>query len=345
MAETEKLIITLIGKVNSGKSSLFSRLFGMDLNSNKISPVSGWTKEIEMKMIYKDVFLADTPGLEDVEESVSRKTIDFIGESDIFVHIINAAEGVTETVQKCSFTLYDTQLPLITVVNKIDTLSAEDINILKADSISKLSHLSVESDLHFISARHDQGTVQLKDNLMNVLKTNEKKLKLGRFFRVNRPDIEKMLAEEAHSFVNYATARSVMISGSFIPFSETIPLTLNQYYMIIKIGGVYGETVGYNQFKSILGSLGSMVIGGQLASTFFPGWKMAVAGSVTYALGRVMTEWISSGMSMPIEKLKEKFVQYKSNFKQKDVEEKVKNDSRYETYNSESENYYKENKK
>ena len=345
MSETDdKLIITLIGQVNSGKTSLFSRLVGMDLDSSKISPVSGWTKEIEMKKIREGIFLADTPGLEDPEQSVSQKTIDFMGASDVFVHVINAAQGVTKTTNECSLSLFDTALPVITVFNKIDTLNLDEVSVFKDDCKNKLPHINSNELMHFISAKMEDGISELKKNILDTIKANEKKIKLNRLFKMNK-DIEKILEAEALSYVRYATARALVVSSSFIPFSETLPLTLNQYYMIIKIGQVYEESIGWNQFKSIIGSLGGMVIGTGLATTFFPGWKTAVAGSVTYALGKAMIEWISSGMSMSLKELKEKFERYKSCFKSEEFEEKTMNESsEYKKYSQASETFLLENK-
>lgn len=344
MNKTDSLIITLIGKVNAGKTSLFFKLLNINERRHKISPIAGWTKEIELLPVYKDTFLADTPGLDDIEAAVSAKTIDFIGSTDIFAHVINAAEGVTDTVKNCSDELFKTGRPVVTIINKIDSLSDEnEIEELKADILKKLTHVKNCGRLYFTCARSGEGISLLSEGILDILKDSEKALKLARFLRVNRPEIEKALYAQALSFVKYASARALAISASPIPFSETLPLTMNQYYMIIKIAGVYGEEMTYKNLRAVMGSLGAVIVGTSLASTFFYGVKSAVAAGITYALGRVMIAWIASGKTIPMDKLKEMFDKYKSEYKKENIDINAQNDIKYVQYAKEAESYLNDN--
>jgi len=53
---------------------------------------AGWTKEVSLYELKKGVFIADTPGLFDIDESVSQKASDFVeNNSDIILFFLNAA--------------------------------------------------------------------------------------------------------------------------------------------------------------------------------------------------------------------------------------------------------------
>lgn len=315
-------------------------MLNIDACRSKISPIAGWTKEIELLPVYKDTFLADTPGLDDIEAAVSAKTIDFIGSTDIFAHVINAAEGITQTVKNCSAELFKTGRPVVTIINKIDSLSGRiELEELKADIFQKLAHIKNCGRIYFTCGKSGEGIDLLSEGFLDILRGGEKILKLARFLRVNRPEIQKALYEESLSYVKYAAARALGISASPIPFSETLPLMINQYYMIIKIAGVYGEQMTYKNIRAVTGSLGAAIAGTSLASTFFYGVKSAVAVGVTYALGRVMITWIASGKTVPLDKLKEMFDRYKSEYKKENIDIKIQNDIKYIQYSKETELY------
>lgn len=95
----------------------------------------------------------------------------------------------------------------------------------------------------------------------------------------------------------------------------------------------------YKNIRAVTGSLGAAIVGTSLASTFFYGVKSAVAAGVTYALGRVMITWIASGKTIPIDKLKEIFDRYKSEYKKENVDIKVQSDIKYIQYSKEAELY------
>lgn len=343
MKKKDNLIITLIGKVNAGKSSIFYKLLNIDECRAEISPIAGWTKEIKLHPICADTFLADTPGLEDIETEVSKKTFDFKGDTDIFAHVINAAEGITATVKSCSEELFKTGRPVVTVINKIDALSDDgQFGQMKADIFDKLPHVKHNGRVYFTCVKTGEGVAPLRDGILEILKGGEKMLKLARFLRENRPEIEEALYKESLSFVKYATARALAISASPVPFSETVPLMMNQYYMIVKIAGVYGEDMTFKNIRAVMGSLGAAVVGTSLASTFFWGVKSAVAASVTYALGRAMTAWIASGKTIPLDRLKKLFDEYKSGFKKENVDINTKNDIKYIEYAQDAESYSRE---
>lgn len=105
---------------------------------------------------------------------------------------------------------------------------------------------------------------------------------------------DRMREEEAESLCRWAAARAGVIVVA--PFVGTMSLIANEIYMIIKLGKVYGEKLSEQAAVGILGSLGAYFVGSTLTTLIpFPPLQIPVAVGTTYALGRVVTEWLKAG--------------------------------------------------
>ena len=94
---------------------------------------------------------------------------------------------------------------------------------------------------------------------------------------------DRMREEEAESLCRWAAARAGVIVVA--PLLGTMSLVANEIYLIIKLGKVY-----------VLGSLGAYFVGSTLTTLIpFPPMQIPVAVGTTYALGRVVTEWLKAG--------------------------------------------------
>ena len=71
-----KLTFSLVGTVNTGKSSTINALFGKELS--EVNATAGWTKGVKLFKLTENVIIADTPGLQDINEEVSKKADEFI---------------------------------------------------------------------------------------------------------------------------------------------------------------------------------------------------------------------------------------------------------------------------
>lgn len=100
--------------------------------------------------------------------------------------------------------------------------------------------------------------------------------------------------EEAESLCRWAAARAGVIVVA--PLVGTMSLIANQVYMIVKIGKIYGEPLSEKMAVSILGSLGSCFAGSALTTLIpFAPLQIPIAVGTTYALGRVVIEWLKNG--------------------------------------------------
>lgn len=101
-------------------------------------------------------------------------------------------------------------------------------------------------------------------------------------------------SEEAEILCRWAAARAGVIV--IAPLVGTMSLIANDVYMIIKIGKVYEEEFSEQAAVSLLGSLGSYFVGSTLTTLIpFAPLQVPIAVGTTYALGRVVTEWLKAG--------------------------------------------------
>lgn len=105
---------------------------------------------------------------------------------------------------------------------------------------------------------------------------------------------DKVRAEEAESLCRWAAARAGVIVVA--PLVGTMSLIANEVYMIVRLGSVYGEKISEQAAVGILGSLGAYFVGSTLTTLIpFAPLQIPVAVGTTYALGRVVTEWLKAG--------------------------------------------------
>ena len=119
-------------------------------------------------------------------------------------------------------------------------------------------------------------------------KTMDEEVKIGEIID------DRMREEEAESLCRWAAARAGVIVVA--PLLGTMSLVANEIYLIIKLGTVYGEQISEQAAVSVLGSLGAYFVGSTLTTLIpFPPMQIPVAVGTTYALGRVVTEWLKAG--------------------------------------------------
>lgn len=105
---------------------------------------------------------------------------------------------------------------------------------------------------------------------------------------------DKVLEGKAEDLCRWAAARAGVIVVA--PFVGTAALLANEVYMIVKLGKVYEEKITETAAVSILGSLGTMFVGQTIATLIpFAPMQIPIAVGTTYALGKVVTEWLKSG--------------------------------------------------
>ena len=134
IADDETVKIAVVGKPNSGKSSLVNRILGYERVI--VSPVAGTTRDaIDTPFEYegRKYMLIDTAGIrkkarveEDVEYYSVVRSIAAIRRADVVLIMADAAEGFTEQDVKIAGLVHEAGKPGIVVMNKWDAVEKDD---------------------------------------------------------------------------------------------------------------------------------------------------------------------------------------------------------------------------
>lgn len=182
--------VSLIGRPNTGKSSLFNRLIGE--KKSIIMDEAGITRDrIYGKVTYnnKTFHLIDTGGIDLSNESfndrIKIQAEAAIAESDVCVFVVDGLTDLTENDRTIANILNKSDKKIIVAVNKID-------NVQRKDNIYSFYELGFESVLP-ISAEHKLGITELLDEITADFNENPTLPDDGilRFSFIGRPNTGK----------------------------------------------------------------------------------------------------------------------------------------------------------
>lgn len=159
-----RIHITLVGKTNSGKSSLMNAVIGQDISI--VSPIEGTTTDPVSKAMelipLGPVLFIDTAGLEDNSElgkARVEKTLNTFLKTDFAIYVMSAEDIDIELYKNTTDKFKKQNISYITVVNKIDTVDKN-----KLYEIEKLI-----KDCVFVSSNDVNSILNLKDILIQKL--------------------------------------------------------------------------------------------------------------------------------------------------------------------------------
>lgn len=168
--EEDSIKIALIGKPNTGKSSLINRLLGE--NRVIVSPIAGTTRDSIDTPFEHDgqkYILIDTAGIRrrsKVNENIERysvlRAVASIERCDVCLLMIDATEGVTEQDKKIAGMAHEAGKGIVVVVNKWDLIEKETntMNQFKKEIARELGFMSYAPSV-FISALTGQRAMQV----------------------------------------------------------------------------------------------------------------------------------------------------------------------------------------
>ena len=181
-------IITICGRPNVGKSTLFNRIVGK--RKSIVSEIPGTTRDtLQSNCNWKDksFILVDSGGIEldsvnQLTKKVQLKSYDSIKESNQILFLVDAHEGITNIDQEILREIRKFDKNIILVINKVDNENLSNSN----DFYS----LGLGEGIK-ISAYHDLGIYELMesmDYLFSEKKFDDDSIK---FSIVGRPNVGK----------------------------------------------------------------------------------------------------------------------------------------------------------
>ena len=166
--------IAVIGKPNTGKSSLINKLLGTDRLI--VSNIAGTTRDAidtKIKRNGREYIFIDTAGLrrkskikDDIERFSIIRTVAAVERCDIAVLLIDAEEGVTDQDTKIAGIAHERGKGMIIVVNKWDLIAKDTntMNKMKKEIRNKLAYMPY-AEMLFVSALTGQRLPKLFDTI------------------------------------------------------------------------------------------------------------------------------------------------------------------------------------
>jgi GTP-binding protein len=167
-----KPIVAIVGRPNTGKSTLLNRIAGKPLAITENEP--GTTRDRNLADVSwgkTEFTLVDTGGLEikpssTITKSVKAQIETAIKEADVIIDLVDAKDGLTPTDEEVADRLRKANKPVILAANKADNERLE-IAALEFYELGLGEPLA-------ISAHHGRNVAELLDKIITLLPAQEK---------------------------------------------------------------------------------------------------------------------------------------------------------------------------
>lgn len=156
-------ILTIVGRPNVGKSTLFNRLYGKPHALTHDKPgVTRDVREVEIEIVDTKFILRDTAGMdaikgEELAARMSAKALDACRTADVNLFVIDGRAGVTSGDKEIAEQLRRLSVPVVLLVNKAEGSAADD-TLLEAFELGFGEPIA-------ISASHGHGMYELAEAL------------------------------------------------------------------------------------------------------------------------------------------------------------------------------------
>ncbi len=186
--QDERPKVALIGKPNTGKSSIVNKLLGE--NRVIVSDIAGTTRDAidtVVKRNGEEYIFIDTAGLrrknkikEELERYSIIRTVSAVERADICVLVIDAAEGVTEQDAKIAGIAHERGKGIIVAVNKWDLIEKNDKTIYEfTNKVKTTLSFMPYAEYIFISALTGQRLDKLFDIIDLVRQAQTLRIQTG----------------------------------------------------------------------------------------------------------------------------------------------------------------------
>ena len=218
-ADAANVRLAIVGRPNTGKSTLMNRLVGAERSI--VSDIPGTTRDVvEASFAYRDteIHLADTAGLrrrsrvnEPVEYYSTTRAVDAIESSDVAILLVDAAEGLTDQDKKIAAVSVKRRTGVVIGLNKWDKFEQVP-NRLQAmtDRIRFQFPVLGYAPVVALSAANGEGVDDLLDAVVKVARQ--------RLMRIDTPALNKSLATWTKAYAPSRKGREIKIRyGTQLP--------------------------------------------------------------------------------------------------------------------------------
>lgn len=282
--------ITFVGLTNTGKSTLFNKIFGENIAG--VSAKAGYTKDAQSNEKYGFIF-TDTPGLQGSGETEEEILIKYVYNSDLIILVINASVGITDFDANLYIQIEKQKIPCIIVINKIDQVDGGELQWIE-QSVKK--RLNIE-EIILVSAKKEI-------NIDLLIKTIYKKLpEKSRSWFVVKQTLFELKEEEAKKQILWSAGGAAALALIPVPVVDLFLITPIEVYLILKIANIYGYEFSYKRAlelaTAISGTYALRKIGRQfikLVPAYGPLISAGIAFGGVYGLGEAVVHYFENGM-------------------------------------------------
>ncbi len=186
--DSDRINVAVIGKPNAGKSSIINKILGTDRLI--VSSMAGTTRDAidsEFDNEYGKYNFIDTAGIRrqsKVEDRIEKFSVlrahMAVERADVCLVVIDANEGVTDQDEKIAGIAHEAGKAVIIIVNKWDTLKAEDKDTVKYSKkvYDALSYMTY-APIIYVSALTGQRIVKIFEMINYVFNQSKTRISTG----------------------------------------------------------------------------------------------------------------------------------------------------------------------
>jgi GTP-binding protein len=209
---TPDLNLAIVGRPNSGKSTLLNSFLGYE--RAVVSDIPGTTRDSVDELFSfnnRMIRVIDTAGIrkkskisQNIEYYSVKRTVDAIEQSDVVIHLIDAAAGITDNDKKISDEILRAKKPIIIAVNKWDLVEKDHKTFDQFRDRLLFSYYRAEDfPIISISAKNRQRTHKV---LTTALELKEKATK-----KISTPELNRIIDRLQKSGGNSQLGQTIKI--------------------------------------------------------------------------------------------------------------------------------------
>ncbi|MDA0242884.1 MAG: ribosome biogenesis GTPase Der [Chloroflexi bacterium] len=193
--EDTSIKVALLGRPNTGKSTLFNKLIGEERVI--VSPIAGTTRDaIDTKLAWhgRDFTLIDTAGIrrrgkigQGIEKYSVIRALRALRRADVALLLIDASQGITAQDQHIAGMLKEESAAMVVLVNKWDAIEKDNYTMQEwTDTLRRELDFLPYVPVLFISAQHGQRLNKIFPEIERVYDARQRRITTGELNRFLR---------------------------------------------------------------------------------------------------------------------------------------------------------------